>query len=74
MIDDIEDPWNENELYDCLDLNDFGDLSEFLEEHEELTEQQIWAAHCTCGAWILNSDGLPLHVGDCSCGAQEANY
>ncbi len=50
------------------------DLIDWLKEELTLIEEQlIIAGHCTCGAWILSSDGLPLHIGDCSCGAQEGN-
>lgn len=50
--------------------DDFGDRDWEAEEAEAEEERRMEiASSCSCGAWIVNKDGIVLHVADCYCGA-----
>lgn len=57
--------------YEYDDEDDDYDHSDYDDEEERQFEEDCdRASSCTCGAWIFNNKGMPIHVADCCCGAE----
>ncbi len=67
IVDDYEEYLRHEEELENDD--DFWDGSQDEEEREE-EEKYETALSCTCGAWVINQRGNPIHVADCYCGAE----
>jgi hypothetical protein len=52
------------------DYNDDDGETYDEQEEREYEEDCDRAASCTCGAWVFNNKGAPIHVADCICGAE----
>lgn len=67
----IEQWEHEQELEGWDDEDDFDERDWEEEEQERrIEEDSERAATCTCGAWVFNSKGMPVHIADCYCGAE----
>lgn len=54
--------------YEETDDSDFSyDYED--EKYRENEERLMYAHSCKCGAWKI-SNGVPIHVADCCCGAE----
>lgn len=69
IVDDYEEYLRHEEELENDDHYDGGDWEEDQAEREE-EEKYETALSCTCGAWVINERGNPIHVADCYCGAE----
>lgn len=70
IVDEYEQAKYIQKMAEEDDDEDYFDEDEISEQDRQEEEDFERACACTCGAWVVGSNGKGIHVADCYCGAE----